>query len=306
MYKTTLFILSCFFLLTGLANAQEPVKVVASFSILGDMIQQVGGEDVRVETLVGPDGDAHEFQPSPDDAKKLVDAEIIAVNGLHFEGWIGRLIKASGSKAKLLVASAGVTPRLLNPSEDEHDHHAHAQDHKGEVPVDPHAWQDLRNGQLYVRNIAGALIAARPDKAAQFKERAKAYITKLDALDRQAREAFSALPEEQRKVITTHDAFGYFAQAYGVTFLSPVGLSTEAEPSAANVAELINQIKAENIKTLFIENMSDPRLIEQITKDTGARMGGTLYADALSKPDGEAATYLAMMKVNVERLLAAD
>jgi len=287
-----LFFLVC---LPGSVQAQEPVspiKVVATFSILGDMIRTVGGNDVDVITLVGPDEDAHAFQPSPDAAKAIAQANIIAINGLHFEGWMNRLIKASGTKAKLLVVSAGVHPRLLEET-------------TGERVPDPHAWQDLRNGQLYVKNIALALSEARPDQAAVFKQRAKAYIEKLATLDETARAAFDALPPTQRKLITSHDAFGYFAQAYGLTFLAPASMNTEEEPSAAAVAKLIAQINREKIKMIFIENMTDPRLIEQIAKDTGAHMGGTLYADALSKPEGEAPTYLDMMRVNIERITAA-
>lgn len=277
--------------------AQDPIKVVASFSILGDMIEQVGGEDVVVDTLVGPGEDAHAFQPTPKDALRLAKANIIAINGLRFEGWMNRLVKASGTKAKLLVASAGVKPRFLE------EERARPED---EPPVDPHAWQDLRNGKIYVTNIAKALIEARPDKADIFRQRAKAYLTQLETLDKETRESFAKIPKESRKMITNHDAFGYLAQAYGLTFLSPVGLSTEAEPSAADVAKLIQQIKDENVRTLFLENNTDSRLARQIAKDTGAKMGGTLYADALTPRDGEAPTYLDMMKVNFQRLLGTE
>lgn len=283
----------------GSAYAQNtaPLHIVASFSILGDMIEQVGGEDVVVDTLVGAGEDAHAFQPTPKDAIRVAKADIIAINGLRFEGWMNRLIKASGTKAKLLVASAGIKPRFLEEA------HARPED---EPPVDPHAWQDLRNGKIYVTNIAKALIEARPDKADLFRQRAKAYLAQLETLDNEARVAFEKLPESSRKMITNHDAFGYLAQAYGLTFLSPVGLSTEAEPSAADVAKLIQQIKDENVHTLFLENNTDSRLARQIAKETGAKMGGTLYADTLTAPDGEAPTYLDMMKANFQRLLGTE
>jgi len=295
MFKSVLTLTLCFLVSALPAQAQDtPIKVVATFSILGDMVRQVGGDDVSVTTLVGPEEDAHTFQPSPEDAKALINADIIAINGLGYEGWLHRLIKASGTKAKLLVASAGVRPRMLDGET------------AGTVTPDPHAWQDLRNGQLYVKNIAGALIEARPDKADNIKSRGRAYIAKLDKLDNAARASNATLaPQARPKIITNHDAFGYFAQAYGVTFLSPVGLSTEAEPSAAALAKLIEQIKTEKVKKLFLENMSDTRLIKQIAKDTDAEVGGTLYADALSKPDGEAPTYYDMMKVNITRILGA-
>ena len=284
-------------LLTGPSHAADgpdiqPVSVVASFSILADMIQQVGGPWVSVQSLAGPDQDAHSFQPTPQDAIKLKEAEIIAINGLKFEEWMHRLIKASGTKAKLLVSSAGVRP-LLMPHE------------KGEIRPDPHAWQDLRNAKLYVKNIASALIEARPQAEAEIKQRASAYLKRCLDMDEQARAAFAELAQERRKLVTNHDAFGYFAEAYGVVFLSPAGTNSEADVSASGMAALIKQIKSEGIKTLFIENISDDRLIKQIADETGARLGGTLYADALSTPDGEAPTYLDMMKANIEKMLKA-
>ena len=289
-------------LLSGLASHahardQTPLKMVASFSILADIAQQIGGDAVQVTSLVGPEQDAHTFQPLPDQAKALAHADIIIVNGLKFEEWMDRLITASGTKAKLLVASASVKPRFM---EDGHDHH-HEADH-GQTIVDPHAWQDLRFGYLYAQNIANAIIAARPDLKDQIMARLSAYKKELATLNKQALDAFASLPPEKRKIITSHDAFGYMADAYGLTFIAPVGLSTEAEPTAADVARLIKQIKDEKISILFVENMSDPRLIEQIAKDTGVKMGGKLYTDALSAPDGEAPTYLDMMRHNIKQL----
>lgn len=277
----------------ALAQPAAPIRVVASFSLLGDMIREIGGSTVELTVLVGPDMDAHDFQPSPQQARALAGAEIIAINGLKYEGWIGKLIDASGSKAKLLVASAGVKPRVVEESQD------------GQVIVDPHAWQDLRNAQLYVKNIAAALSATRPALAPLFDKRAEAYSAQLAALDKETRQALAAIPEHKRKIITSHDAFGYFGAAYGVTFLSPMGISTETEPSAAAVAKLIDQIKQEGVKEVFIENMTSPRLIQQIGKDAGARLGGTLYADALSGPDGDAPTFLALFVSNRDKMLQA-
>lgn len=294
-------------LLAGPAHAEQTtpkLKIVASFSILGDMIQTVGGDDIELITLVGPNKDAHSYQPTPNDVKALAGADIIAINGLKFEGWMTRLITASGSKAKLLVTSAGVRPRVMT-QEEAHGHAHHHEAHKGDVVVDPHAWQDLRNSALYVKNIAAALIAARPEIEAPVQKRAEAYLEEIKKLDQELREAFSAIPETQRKVITSHDAFGYFGAAYGVTFLSPAGLSTEDEPSAAGVARLIEQIKAEKVSKLFVENAVSPRLIEQLAKDTGAALGGALYADTLSGPSGPAPTYLALMRHNANLMLGA-
>jgi len=273
------------------AASEPPLNVVTTFSLLGDMVQETGGSAVTVTSLVGPDGDAHVYQPTPADAKKIAQADIIVINGLHFEGWLSRLIDASGTKAKLCVASAGVRPRLMKED--------------GEDVVDPHAWQDLENAQLYVRNIAAALSAARPSLQKTIQARAEAYQTQMAHLDQTTRAAIAALPENKRKIITNHDAFGYFGQAYGVTFISPVGLSTEAEPSAADISALLKQIKTEGIRKLFIENGVAPRLMEQLAQDSNIALGGTLYADALSAPTGDAPTFLTLFKHNAHLMIEA-
>lgn len=283
----------------------EPLKVVASFSILGDMVREVGGDAVSITTLVGPDGDAHVYQPSPADAKAVAEAEVVILNGLGFEPWGDKLLKASGTKAAVAKAAQGVKPRQME-AEEEHgnDHGKDGHGHGGKV-TDPHAWQDLANGKLYVANIAKALAAARPADASAIQARADAYAKRLADLDAWVRSELGAIPKANRKIITGHDAFGYFGKAYGVTFLAPVGISTEAEPTPKDVAKLVRQMKAERVKAVFIENMSDPRLVEQLAKDAGGVVGGTLYADALSAGDGPAATYEAMFRHNVTALKAA-
>jgi len=282
------------------AMAAEPIKVVASFSILGDIVGNVGGDRIALTTLVGPDGDAHVFQPSPADAKAVAAADLVVVNGLGFEGWMERLAEAAGYKGQIAVASAGVTPRAM--AEEEEEHAEEAEHHDG---VDPHAWQNIGNGEIYVANIAKALSAADPGNAATYQANADAYLAKLKALDAKVKAAILALPPERRKIITSHDAFGYFAAAYGLDVLAPQGVSTESEASAKGVAALITQIRETKAPAVFIENISDPRLIEQIAKETGARIGGTLYSDALSGADGPAATYIAMFENNVAMLTAA-
>ena len=285
----------------------EPLKVVASFSILGDMVREVGGDAVSVTTLVGPDGDAHVYQPSPADAKAVAQADVVVLNGLGFEPWGDKLLKASGTKATVAKAAQGVKARKME-AEEEHDHDhgkdEHGHEHGGKV-TDPHAWQDLANGKLYVANIAKALSAARPAEAAAIVGRADAYAKRLTDLDVWVRSELGAIPKVSRKIITGHDAFGYFGAAYGVAFLAPVGISTEAEPTPKDVAKLVRQMKAEKVKAVFVENMSDPRLVEQLAKDAGGVVGGTLYADALSAADGPAATYEAMFRHNVTVLKAA-
>jgi zinc/manganese transport system substrate-binding protein len=273
------------------APAEKPLQVVASFSILGDMAKRIGGEAVQVYVLAGPDADMHTFQPKPDDARALANADIIVINGLGFERWMHRLIEASGTRAKLLVASAGVKARLLGEGD--------------KAVADPHAWQDLANGQLYVRNIAGAFMNAVPAKAKEIRERARNYTRELKEMDNYVREQFKDIPQEKRKIITSHDAFAYFGAAYNITFLSPLGMSTEAEPLPADVAKLIGQIRAEGVKEVFIENMTDPRLMKRIAKESGAKMGGALYSDALSPPGGPASAYIDIFRHNVPKLREA-
>jgi len=277
-------------LMTGTAFA-APVNVVASFSILGDMVKQVGGDRVAVTTIVGPNADTHVYEPRPQDAAVLSGARAFFVNGLGFEGWLARLVEATGFKGEVVTASDGVV--------------THAMDEGGQAITDPHAWQSLANGQIYVRNIAKGLCAVDAEGCATYEANAAAYSAQLAALDADVKAAIAAVPETQRKVITTHDAFGYFAEAYGVRFLAPEGISTDSEASAADVAKLIDQVKHDGVKALFIENMSDPRLVQQIAAETGAKLGGALYADALSEPAEGAATYLEMFKYNVALLVPA-
>jgi zinc/manganese transport system substrate-binding protein len=250
-----------FLFLSVSAAAAEKLKVVATFSILGDIVQTVGGDKVEVIALVGPDEDAHVYEPTPSDARALTGAKVVFVNGLNFEGWIDRLIRASGTKAQIVVASKGVKARRL-----EHDHghgHDHGHDH-GEF--DPHAWQNLANGPIYVENVAKALMVADPANAAAYSANARGYSASLVLMHSAMAAKFKALPKARRKIVTSHDAFGYFGDAYGLTFLAPEGLSTEGEPSAADVAGLIRQIKKERIKAVFVENMADRRIIDQIAR----------------------------------------
>lgn len=297
-------------------DATKKIPVVASFSILGDFVKEVGGDRVAVTTLVGPNGDAHVFQPAPADAKKVAAAQIVFVNGLGFEGWIDRLVKASGTKAEIVVATKGITPREMADEDADdraaHGHKDHDHDHakKGEHDhdhggIDPHAWQSVANAEIYVANIRDALIAADPAGKAAYEANASAYTAKLEALDVQVKAAMAAIPESRRRIITSHDAFGYFGAAYGVEFIAPQGVSTESEASAKDVARIIRQIKAENIPAVFMENISDPRLVKRIAKETQAKIGGELFSDALSDDKGPASTYIDMMKNNITQLSSA-
>ena len=269
---------------SGPARAQDRLNVVASFSILGDFVRNVGGDRVNVTTLVGPNSDAHVYVPTPADAKKVADAKLVFVNGLGFEGWMQRLVQSSGSKAIVVVASTNITPLKLGSS------------------TDPHAWQTVANAKTYVYNIRNALSAAAPADAALFEANAEAYRAKLEALEREMGPWVESIPPEHRKVISTHTAFGYFAKAYGIEFIAPRGVSTESEPSARDIAGIITQIKTKKIPAVFLENISDPRLIERISAETGARIGGTLYSDSLTDEKGDAPTYIDMVRHNIRAL----
>ncbi|PZL89612.1 metal ABC transporter substrate-binding protein [Pantoea sp. ARC270] len=273
---------------TPLAMAKT-VDVVASFTVLADIVSQVGGDHVKVKSLVGPDGDPHTFEPTPQDSQALAKADLVFVSGLGLEGWMDRLVSASGYHGQPVVASAGVTTRSM--------------EEEGKTITDPHAWNSMQNGVIYATNVMNALVKADPEDAAAIRQRGQNYIQQLQALDSWAKTAFDKIPVEKRKVLTSHDAFGYFSQRYGVTFLAPVGFSTEAEASASNVGDLITQLKQQHITRYFIENQTDPRLVKQIASATGAEPGGELYPEALSPASGPAPTYQAAFKHNVNAML---
>lgn len=272
----------------GSVRADERLKVVASFTILADFVRNVGGDRVDVAALVGPNADAHVYTPSPADAKTIAAAKLVVVNGLGFEGWLPRLVKSSGSTARIIVATDGIVPLKEAPG----GHHS----------LDPHAWQSVPNAKVYVENIRRALAEVDPASADSYRANAARYATQLDALDRDVRAMVAQIPEARRKVISTHGAFGYFAVAYGVAFVAPQGVSTDSEPSARDLATIIAQIRKEKIPAIFLENISDPRLIRRVAAETGAKIGGTLYSDSLTGEKGEAPTYIDMVRHNIKTL----
>ena len=356
----------------SVARSDGPIPVVATFSILGDMVKRIGGEHVAVTTLVGADGDTHVYQPTPADARAVREATVLVVNGLQFEGWLDRLIDASDFRGVRVVATEGIDTIAFNDEHDDehdnggghevhaedaghdHDHDEHAEaghdddhgehaeavthdhdddheveahaeaamhdhdgdhddeahaeadhDHHHHGAFDPHGWQSLRNAAVYADNIAAALAEADPGNAGAFQRNREAYAAEIASLDSEIREIVAGLPAESRTVVTSHDAFQYFGRDYGLTFIAPQGLSTESEASAKDVARLIQQIRHEGIRAVFIENIGDPRLLKQIANETGATIGGTLYPGALSGPDGPAPTYLDMMRHNATTLAHA-
>jgi zinc/manganese transport system substrate-binding protein len=277
------------------ANAADKIKVAASFSVLGDMVRQVGGERVEVTSFVGPNGDAHVYEPTPGDTRTLAAAPILVVNGLGLEGWMSRLEKSSGFKGTVVTATTGVKTRQMEEEE-------HGSTHK---ITDPHAWQSLANGRIYVQNIRDGLIAADPAGQDVYAANAARYLAEIEEVEQLVRDSVAKLPPARRKIITTHDAFGYFGATYGMEFIAPEGVSTDSEASARDVAKIIRQIKAEKVPAVFLENVTDHRLLDQIARETGAKLGGTLYSDALSEANGPAATYLDMFRHNIRTLAAA-
>jgi zinc/manganese transport system substrate-binding protein len=274
------------FATTALTKEKAPLKVLASFSILADLVRTVGGAAVSVQALVGANADAHVYEPSPGDVRQIANAEVVFVNGLGFEGWLERLVSAAGHTGPIITASAGIVPRLLGNADD------------------PHAWQSLRHARRYVATICAALSQLRPAHAANFQHRANHYSQGLQALELLVRQEFARVPKAQRRVMTSHDAFGYFGAEYDIEFVAPQGMSTDSEASAAAVARLIDQIRAQRISAIFVENIADPRLIERIANEGGAKVGGRLYSDALSVAGSEADTYMKFFTCNARRIAA--
>ena len=308
-------------MMLGPVRAESRLDVVATFSILGDMVKQVGGDRVKVTSLVGPDGDTHVYRPTPKAAKAIAQTKVLFVNGLEFEGWIERLVESSGFKGRMVTATVGIEALKMEEEghhddhdkhgkKDDHDDHdkhgkkdGHEHHHHGEY--DPHAWHSLANARIYVRNIVDGLAAADPQGAKAYRANAERYIKEIKSLESEMEKAMKSVSADGRKVVTPHDAFGYLGSTYGIKFVAPVGISTEAEASAGDVAKLIRQIKKEKISAIFVENITDRRLLDQIVRETGARVGGTLYSDALSKANGPAGTYLDLMRHNIRTLVKA-
>ena len=320
--RTLLTCIAAVLLLTLAAAASDPpdrpIRAVATFSILGDMVSRIGGEHVTVTTLVGPGGDAHVYRPTPTAARAVSQAHVLVVNGLDFEGWLDRLIEASDFGGVRVVAAAGIEPIAIDdvgevdqdhdldhgadePAED-HDEEHHDHDHGA---LDPHAWQSLRHAVAYVDNITAALAKADPDNAGAFYRNRAAYVAEIEALEAEFRALFAELPPGSRTIVTSHDAFRYFGRDYGLAFIAPQGLSTASEASAKDVAQLIELIRDQGIRAVFTENVADPRLLKRIADETDATIGGKLYPGALSDLDGPAPTYLDMMRHNARTLMQA-
>jgi zinc/manganese transport system substrate-binding protein len=295
------------------AQAADPLKVVASFSIIGDFAKQVGGDRIVLTTLVGPDGDAHVYEPKPVDAAALAHTDVVLVNGLHFEGFLSRLAESSATKAPIVELTKGIEP--IHMKEADQHHHSdeahdtnevhHTDDAQDHGDIDPHAFQSIANARIYVRNIAEAFCSADPAGCDTYRANATAYDAELATTEATIKAEIATIPDDKRTIITSHDAFGYFEHAYGISFVAPEGISTEAEASAADVANLIRQVRGDHASAIFVENITSARLTEQIARETDLTIGGTLYSDALSSEGGPASTYVEMMLYNVRTIKGA-
>lgn len=285
------------------ASAAEKLNVIASFSILGDFAQKVGGDRIELRTIVGPGSDAHVYEPKPADAIAVAKADVVLVNGLLFEGFLQRLIEASGTSAALVETTRGA--EIINDPAGGHYHYVGGKATFHEAPLDPHAWQSVANAKVYVKNIEEAFCKADAEGCPTYQANAKAYDGELDALDKEIRETVAAIPQDRRVFVVAHNAFRYFEHDYGVTFLAAQGVSTDAEASAADVAGVVREIAGKRAVAVFAENISNSRLVEQIASEAGLKLGGTLYSDALSKENGPAATYADMMRQNLTTIREA-
>ena len=297
--------------------AEEPIPVVATFSILGDMVKRIGGEHIALTTLVGPDGDTHVYQPTPKAARSVAEADVLFLNGLDFEGWLERLAEAASFDGTMVVATNGVVPIAFDDHDDhddeKHDDHDDRDDHDDHDDhaghdhgaFDPHAWQSLENAVIYVNNIAAGLAQADPENAGEYYTNRAAFVAEVEVLKSEVDAMMKNLPSDKRTVVTAHDAFGYFGATYDLTFVAPQGIGTDSEVSAGDLAALITQIREESISAVFIESLTDNRMIEQIANETGATIGGMLYAGALSAQSGPASNYLDMMRHNATTLFEA-
>ena len=324
LLKSTAAVAALTVLAPASAESDGPIRVVATFSILGDMVSRIGGEHVAVTTLVGPDGDTHVYRPTPAAARAVSEADILVVNGLGFEGWLDRLVETAEFGGVRVVATAGIDPITFEDDHgddhdgghdheeseaaeahgDEHDEHDEhdAHDHGA---FDPHAWQSLRHAVTYVDNVTLALANASPESASAFYRSRALYVAEIEALDAEIRSMLAEVPDSARTIVTSHDAFQYFGRDYGLVFTAPQGLSTESEASAKDVVRLIELIRSQGIRAVFLENIADPRLLRRIADETGATIGGTLHPGALSGPEGPAPTYLDMMRHNARTLTQA-
>jgi zinc/manganese transport system substrate-binding protein len=311
-----------FVLMSGvsLVGAQdEPLKVIATYSILGDIVQNIAGDNIELTVLVGPDGDSHVYEPTPQDAIALAEADVIFENGLEFETWLDDLYESSGSTATRIVVSDGIEPLALEEHDDEHEgEEAHEDEHEHEEEAheeedhehgefDPHVWHDPNNSIVMVESIRDALAAADPTNTVAYEANAEAYITELEAVDDYIREQVATIPEANRILVTSHDTFGYFADAYGFEVMPVLAsLSTEAaDPSAGEIAELVTEIEASSVPAIFTENISNPALVEQVASEAGVIVAPALYTDALGQPGTPGETFLGMLRYNIDTITEA-
>ncbi len=274
----------------------KELNIVSTSSIIGDYVRNVGGDLISQTVLVGPNGDPHTFEPSPKDGVALKNADVIFEFGLNLEPWLDQLYLSSESKAQRYRVTGGLI--LIHGSDPDHD----------EIEVDPHVWHDVGNAIIMVELIRDALMKADPEHAGQYRDHAEAYLKQLADLQDWIFQQIASLDKERRKLVTSHDTFGYFARRYGFQIIGAVvdSATTEAaDPSAAKIAQLTEKIKSSGVPAIFVENVSNPQTAQAIARETGARVAPPLYSDALGEPGSEGEDYVKMMTHNVKTIVEA-
>jgi zinc/manganese transport system substrate-binding protein len=302
------------------ASGKQPVKVTATTSIIADLVQNVGGDHVDVYTILAPGTDAHTYSPKPSDVQAVAESQILFRNGLGLETWLDPMIQNAGGSRPIVVVSDGLTP--LTDFKAEHDDEEHI-DEAGSAPdtvkdgeeneerpgtePDPHMWFDVQRTIGYVENIRDRLKQLDPANAPAYEANADTYIDQLEQLDTEILQWVGTVPPERRKLVTSHDNFGYFAHRYGFEIVGSVlqSFSTEEQPSAQQIVELVEQIKEQQVPAIFTENVSDPRLAEQVADEAGIDVVTNLYTDALGEPGSAGDTYIKMMRFNVQQIVEA-
>jgi zinc/manganese transport system substrate-binding protein len=287
----TLLVLLVFAALVRAADApMAKLNVVATNSIIGDWANIVGRDDIELKMLVGPDGDPHEYEPTPADSVALSSADLIFENGLGLENWLDKLYGSAESRATRVAITQGIEVRHVGGD------------------LDPHVWQSVKDAVVMVGNIRDALVRADPTHAGHFKARADVYIRQLTELDAWVQAQINSIPAPRRKLVTSHDAFGYFGQRYGMDISGSAleSVTTEAsDPSARQIADAVDQIKRSGVPVIFLENIQNPKLIDEIASDADVKVGPPLYSDALGQPGTDGDSYIKMIRYNVQTLVRA-
>lgn len=268
-------------------NSSDKIKTVSTISIINDMVKNIGGDKVETHLICAIGTDPHSYIPKPSDPREISKSDIVFNNGIGLEHWIEQMIRNAGGDRPVIIVSEGITP---------------IRDEAGFEDPDPHAWFDLENAQVYAKNIASGLIAIDPENESYYQANLERYLSELDEAHNWAKQQISEIPQVARVLITSHDAFRYFGKTYGLEVHGLQGISTESKPRTEDVKNIIDLIKEKNLKAVFIETTVNPALLQQITNETGAVIGGTLYSDSIGEPGSDGETFINAFKSNVSKI----